>query len=188
VAAIPRTTPGPDRWRSAVLLAAAAALLAGCGGSGYGGSTDTGAAASPSASSGGGGGGAYGRTYSAAPSAAAAATVTVHTTRLGGTPADAAGRTLYLFEKDKGTSSACYGACATAWPPASTTAAPKVTGGAVSGLLGTSLRSDGTKQLTYAGHPLHYFSGECSPGDVLGEGSHAFGGAWFAVGAQGQKS
>ena len=31
------------------------------------------------------------------------------------------GRTLYLYTKDKGTTSECYGACAKAWPPLPTT-------------------------------------------------------------------
>src|SRR5258708_27441908 len=37
---------------------------------------------------------------------------------------DGAGRTIYLFTHDRSSSSTCYGACATAWPPALTTAAP----------------------------------------------------------------
>src|SRR5438445_62732 len=56
---------------------------------------------------------------STSPSAAApAATVSVATnTALGKILVDGSGRTLYLFEADKGTASTCYGACATYWPP-----------------------------------------------------------------------
>src|SRR4029453_6144715 len=36
---------------------------------------------------------------------------------LGNAPVDRQGRTLYLFERDSGTMSACSGACAVNWPP-----------------------------------------------------------------------
>jgi predicted lipoprotein with Yx(FWY)xxD motif len=39
-------------------------------------------------------------------------------TKLGTVLVDGKGRTLYLFEKDKGSASSCYGACASVWPPA----------------------------------------------------------------------
>ena len=45
------------------------------------------------------------------------AAVRVAKSSLGSILVDATGRTLYLFKADSGTSSACTGACATAWPP-----------------------------------------------------------------------
>src|SRR4051812_9192550 len=44
-------------------------------------------------------------------------TVNTRGTSLGTIVVDAKGRTLYLFEKDRGTKSACAGACAANWPP-----------------------------------------------------------------------
>ena len=60
-----------------------------------------------------------------APTAAAKrATVTVRKTKLGRILVDGAGRTLYLFRKDKGTKSECAGACAKGWPPLMTSGKP----------------------------------------------------------------
>ncbi|MGI5231829.1 hypothetical protein [Actinoallomurus sp. CA-142502] len=48
---------------------------------------------------------------------AAGVPVAVRDSKLGKILVDGQGRTLYLFEADKGTKSTCYGACARAWPP-----------------------------------------------------------------------
>jgi predicted lipoprotein with Yx(FWY)xxD motif len=79
---------------------------------------------------------------------------------------DGQGRTLYLFEKDNGTTSACTGACAQTWP-ALTAAAPTPGTGADASLLATA---DGqvAKQVTYGGHLLYTYSGDAAPGDVKG--------------------
>jgi predicted lipoprotein with Yx(FWY)xxD motif len=81
---------------------------------------------------------------------------------------DGTGRALYLFEADTGTTSTCTGACAQVWPQLLTSGpAPVATGAAQASLVGTSPRSDGTRQITYDGHPLYYFAGDKAPGDVL---------------------
>ena len=97
---------------------------------------------------------------------------------------DSAGRTLYLFEADTGTSSTCTGACAVAWPPETTTGAPTATGLTASDL-GTSMRADKSTQVTYNGHPLYYFSHDTKAGDINGQGVTAFGGAWYLVSPSG---
>jgi predicted lipoprotein with Yx(FWY)xxD motif len=118
----------------------------------------------------------------------AAAEVSLETTSLGSILADGQGNTVYLFEKDTGKASQCYNACASAWPPLTTTnAAPIVGGGVDQAKLGTSARTDGTTQLTYAGHPLYRFTGDSKPGDTNGQGSQAFGAGWDALTARGQK-
>jgi predicted lipoprotein with Yx(FWY)xxD motif len=94
---------------------------------------------------------------------------------------DSQGRTLYLFQKDSGTTSACTGACATAWPPLRTPARPTAGSGVNANLLGTSPRSDGGAQVTYNGHPLYRFIKDQKPGDTNGEGVNAFGASWFAL-------
>ena len=97
---------------------------------------------------------------------------------------DGSGRTLYLFQADTGSTSTCNGACATAWPPDTTTGTPNSTGLSTS-LVGTSIRADHATQVTYKGHPLYYFAGDSKPGDINGQGSTAFGGKWYVVSPSG---
>ncbi|HWG28550.1 hypothetical protein [Actinospica sp.] len=93
---------------------------------------------------------------------------------------DSAGRTLYLFTHDKGTTSECYGACAKAWPPLLTTGPVTISGQyTLQSDLGTATRTDGTKQVTYGGHPLYYYEGDTAPGQTKGQG---VGGVWFLIG------
>jgi predicted lipoprotein with Yx(FWY)xxD motif len=95
---------------------------------------------------------------------------------------------VYLFEKDTGTASWCYGACACAWPPVLTAGSPVAGSGATASLLGATTRSDGTLQVTYAGDPLYYFAGDQRPGDITGEGSQAFGAGWDLIAPGGAKA
>jgi predicted lipoprotein with Yx(FWY)xxD motif len=83
--------------------------------------------------------------------------------------------------------STCSGACATAWPPLTTTGAPTAGAGATASNLGTISRSDGTRQVAYAGHPLYRFSGDSSAGQTNGEGSNGFGAPWYLVAPTGQQ-
>jgi predicted lipoprotein with Yx(FWY)xxD motif len=91
------------------------------------------------------------------------------------------GRAVYLWVKDTGDTSTCSGACAGAWPPVTTTGSATASGGAKASDLGTITRSDGTKQVTYDGHPLYYFSGDSGPGTASGQGSDGFGAKWWLV-------
>jgi predicted lipoprotein with Yx(FWY)xxD motif len=117
----------------------------------------------------------------------APATVSVRSTSLGQILVDANGKTLYLFEADTGTQSTCSGACAQAWPPLTTTGTPKTAAGASASLLGTTMRTDGTTQVTYSGHPLYTFVSDTKPGDTTGEGSTAFGAGWDVLSPSGAK-
>ena len=94
---------------------------------------------------------------------------------------DGSGRAVYLWVKDSGGMSACTGACAGAWPPVTTTGAATASGSAKASDLGTITRSDGSKQVTYDGHPLYYFSGDSGPGTATGQGSDGFGAKWWLV-------
>ena len=126
---------------------------------------------------------------STSPSAAApAATVSVATnTALGKILVDGSGRTLYLFEADKGTASTCYGACATYWPPLLTSGAPQAGTGINASLLGTTKRNDGAIEVTYGGHPLYYVVTDHNPGDATGQGVNNFGAPWDVVGPDGNQ-
>jgi predicted lipoprotein with Yx(FWY)xxD motif len=130
--------------------------------------------------------GGYGANSAPAPRPAAGVTVKVSTTKLGRVLTDGKGRTLYLFEKDKGTASACSGACAGIWPPL--TAGAAVAGpGVVSSDLGSIKRADGTTEATYAGHPLYTYAGDAKPGDTRGQGLDQFGAEWYALAPDGKK-
>jgi predicted lipoprotein with Yx(FWY)xxD motif len=95
------------------------------------------------------------------------------------------GRSLYLFQRDVGTKSECAGACAAAWPPLRATGTPVVGTSLSASKIGTTARSDGKPQVTYNGHPLYLYSADQKPGDTNGQGLNAFGGAWFALSADG---
>ena len=125
--------------KSTTSLAGAAALvvtaltLAACGGSDTG-ATPTTASGSP-------------------------ATIGVADGDLGKILVDSQGRTLYLFQKDSGTKSTCFGKCAVNWPPLRVSGRPTEGSGANPALVGTTSRPGGKPQVTYNGHPLYLFAG-----------------------------
>jgi predicted lipoprotein with Yx(FWY)xxD motif len=114
-----------------------------------------------------------------------AETVDVATSSLGNILVDSRGRTLYLFKKDSGPRSTCFGACATNWPPLRASGKPTVGTGVSASRIATVARSDGGRQVTYGGHPLYLFAGDSKSGDTNGQGVDAFGAAWLALSAAG---
>jgi predicted lipoprotein with Yx(FWY)xxD motif len=106
-------------------------------------------------------------------------------TTIGNAITTANGRTLYLFRADHGTTSECYGQCATYWPPLLTNGAPTAAGLVKSSLLGTTKRKDGKMQVTYKGHPLYTYVGDTKAGQTAGEGSNASGAKWYALAPSG---
>jgi predicted lipoprotein with Yx(FWY)xxD motif len=147
----------------------AAAVAAGCG----------------SSNSYGGGGNASTATPASATTSAKAPALAVKNTSLGRALVDSKGRTLYLFGYDTKDATRCSGDCATNWPPATSSATPKVGSGVSKGKLKVIRRSDGSRQLSYAGHPLYRFKGDSKTGDVKGQGVNAFGGVWNLVAPSG---
>lgn len=105
---------------------------------------------------------------------------------LGSYLTDSRGQSLYLFEADTATASNCNGQCATYWPPVITKGSASVAGGANKSLLGTITRTDGTKQVTYDGHPLYYFALDKTAGQTTGEGTNDFGGLWWLLSPTGK--
>jgi predicted lipoprotein with Yx(FWY)xxD motif len=98
--------------------------------------------------------------------------------------ADAKGEAFYLFDKESSKKPRCYGACAQVWPPVLTKGKP-VAGGVKQSLLGTTKRSNGKLQVTYAGHPLYYYVDD-SPGTILCHDVAEFGGLWLVVKPNGE--
>lgn len=150
-------------------VAAAALAVAGCGGG-------NGASSATKSTS----------TVTQAP-AAKGATVDVHKSKLGTFLVDSSGRSLYLFEADKSTASTCFGSCAAAWPPLTTSGAPKAGGNVKQSLLGTTKRKDGGTEVTYKGHPLYYYAGDSGPGATTGQGLNQFGAKWYVLAPSGNK-
>jgi predicted lipoprotein with Yx(FWY)xxD motif len=178
--------------RMTTMLVAACAvagvlLAAGCGSS-SGASGLYGSGKSSSAAQAGGNAGMYGSgqtSPSTATNAATAATLGVGKTGLGQVLVNSAGHTLYLFEKDQNGRSACEGTCAGYWPPLISKGQPMALRGLNQALVGETTRADGTKQVTYAGHPVYMFVQDTKAGQTNGEGLTDFGGAWDALSPSG---
>src|SRR5712692_4926169 len=90
------------------------------------------------------------------PPAASGTVINVGSTRLGRVLVDANGLTVYLFLADSSIASNCNSAsCVQYWPPVLTKVAPRAGAGVTASLLGSVTRANGTRQVTYAGHPLY---------------------------------
>ena len=122
---------------------------------------------------------------SSAASSATAGRVTLHKTKIGNVLATSSGRTLYLFMKDRNGKSACYGKCATYWPPLMKKGALRAGAGVKASLLGTTKRKNGKAQVTYKGHPLYLFKLDHAAGQIAGQRQNFFGGKWYAVSGSG---
>ncbi|WP_026355113.1 COG4315 family predicted lipoprotein [Massilia niastensis] len=87
---------------------------------------------------------------------------------------DAAGKTVYTYDKDESGSgkSSCVAMCAKNWPPVSAEGAtPAAPYSAIT-------RDDGSKQLAHDGKPLYTFIKDKKEGDRTGDG---VGGVWHVV-------
>lgn len=115
----------------------------------------------------------------------AGATVNLRKTQLGSVLVNSKGHTLYLFMKDKNGKSSCNASCATFWPPLLSHGKPTAGSGVKASLLGTTRRSNGSRQLSYNKHPLYSYTLDKKAGQTKGEGIFAFGAKWYAVSAKG---
>jgi predicted lipoprotein with Yx(FWY)xxD motif len=98
-------------------------------------------------------------------------TVTVLTT--------ANGLTVYTFAADTTPGkSSCYGSCAAYWPPVTGSAAAAA---GIPGTFATITRTDGTKQVTWNGHPLYTYVGDRGPGTASGNNLNINGGLWKEI-------
>jgi predicted lipoprotein with Yx(FWY)xxD motif len=112
--------------------------------------------------------------------AAAGAGAGLRTVTIAGTAvlANARGFTLYSFAPDTPTTSRCYGSCAAYWPPATGTATASP---GLPGRISTITRTDGTRQLTYNGHPLYTYIADTASGQANGNNINLNGGLWRDV-------
>ena len=115
----------------------------------------------------------------------AAARLSVRSSEYGKTLFGPSGKVVYVFGGDRGSTSRCYGVCATAWPPLLTSAAPLAGSGVQARLLGTTKRQNGTLQVTYNGHPLYYYEAD-KVGKVMCQHATMHGGLWLIIKPNGQ--
>lgn len=120
------------------------------------------------------------RAPSSSPAAAPGTTITTASTSYGETLFDDAGQAIYLFDAESTSEPECYGDCADDWPPVLTDGTPEASGGAADELLDTTTRTDGSVQVTYAGHPLYYYAHE-DPHEVTCHDVQEYGGTWLVV-------
>lgn len=81
---------------------------------------------------------------------------------------DNTGRSLYFFSLDGNGQSACTGGCLTLWT-VFYKETPMIGAGLNAADFATITRSDNTKQTTYKGWPLYYYTGDAQAGDTNGD-------------------
>ncbi len=111
----------------------------------------------------------------------AAPTLTAKSSSYGRVLFDNRGYVLYAFTRDAHGRSACYGACAKAWPVYYAKGGLTAGAGIKRSLLATTKRRDGRRQVTYAGRPLYYYVGDTKPGQIRCQKVAEFGGTWLIV-------
>jgi predicted lipoprotein with Yx(FWY)xxD motif len=124
------------------------------------------------------------------PTPSARVALSVANSRYGKIIVDGSGRTLYLFDIERDHMPVCNGACAVAWPPflasdgfAASASAPQLD----QALIATAVRNDGSLQLTYNDHPLYYYAGDHTAGEIKCQAVIEFGGGWYVIDSQGNK-
>ena len=77
------------------------------------------------------------------------------------------GHSLYVFNKDQGTKSACTGTCATYWPALTATGSLTLGAGIKKSEV-SKAKGQKADQVTYYGHLLYYYVGDTAPGQTTG--------------------
>lgn len=116
-------------------------------------------------------------------------TVQIRHTSLGNILVDRQGFTLYVFSADILRHDTCMSisGCMSVWPVLKTNGNPVAGSGVKASLLGTIALAGGTKQVTYAGHPLYTYVGDSGPGQTSYAGARQFGGTWYALSGAGTR-
>lgn len=122
-----------------------------------------------------------------ASAAGAPAKVSLRKTSLGMILVNRRGHTLYAFTKDSRNKDRCItmSGCPGTWPAMTSAGKPTAGRGVNSSKLSTIKLSNGSHQVTYAGHPLYTYIADSSAGETDYVGARQFGGTWLAVSATG---
>ena len=114
--------------------------------------------------------------------------VSVRHTSLGRVLVSSSGRTLYEFTHDRTNKDTCVAinGCSGTWPPLLSSGRLSAASGVQASLLSTIKLSNGSRQVTYAGHPLYLYSGDSGPGETEYVGVREFGGNWYAINSSGR--
>jgi predicted lipoprotein with Yx(FWY)xxD motif len=123
-----------------------------------------------------------------ASAAGGSAKVSLKKTSLGMILVNGRGRTLYGFTKDSRNKDRCVttSGCLSTWPALAGTGKPTAGPGVKRSQLSTITLSNGSRQVTYAGHPLYTYVGDSSAGETDYVGALQFGGTWLAVNGAGK--
>ena len=121
------------------------------------------------------------------PAQAKGIVVTTRDSDFGSVLFDASGQAIYIWEVEASEKPECYGDCAHAWPPVVTDGPPVAQGEVNASLLGTTTRTDGATQVTYAGHPLYYYAHE-GKNEVKCHNVSTHGGLWWVVTPAGSRA
>jgi predicted lipoprotein with Yx(FWY)xxD motif len=118
--------------------------------------------------------------------AARSAKLQLRHTALGSILVNRGGHTVFVFTRDSRNRDRCapLAGCTGIWPLVTTGGRPALGPGVKRSLVGT-IKVDGARQVTYAGHPLYTYIGDAGPGDTSYVGQSQFGGKWFALNAAG---
>jgi predicted lipoprotein with Yx(FWY)xxD motif len=121
-------------------------------------------------------------TASSAPAHTTAAVVKVGNTSLGKVLVDSQGKTLYLYKKDKGTTSEVPSALLAVWPPLTASSGTTVGPGLDQAKLVAVKQANGQSWLTYDGHVLYTYKLDTSAGQTKGQ---KLANVWFVVSPSG---
>lgn len=99
---------------------------------------------------------------------------------------DGSGRAVYAFTTDPLNNPTCYDACADTWLPLLANGNPAGGIGIDTAAASTAPRRDGSKQVTYKGHPLYHYAGDKGDRGARGQGLDLFGGEWHVLAKNGQ--
>jgi predicted lipoprotein with Yx(FWY)xxD motif len=156
------------RLLAVALLAALGLVAAGCGGSSASSAPKSGVAGAQHSTS-------------------SVAVKTRKISGLGTVLVNPAGRTLYVFMKDKHSRVTCTGSCASFWPPLKWKGSGKPKGASPvkNALLGLDRNPAGGKVVTYNHWPLYTYSGDSAAGQARGWNQTLNGGKWYVINAKG---
>ena len=163
------------RSRRTALIWAAALLLAACGGEAEDSAVDGAETATTLA-------GGDAATETTADPATAATVQVADDDEFGPILVGPNGHTLYLFERDQGTTTACTDRCAQVWPALAASVEPSAGDGVDASMLSTA-DAQVPDQVVYNGHLLYFYAQDMAPGEVKGIEIPA----WFPVSPEGNK-